>query len=207
MTALVLTIFGFFLGSLPFSVWLGRLVLKKDVRQYGDGNPGAANVGKAGGPVLGIIAVILDGLKGAIPVLIARYTFHVGGPALIPVALAPIAGHAFSPFLGFRGGKAIATTFGVWLGLTTWVGPTVLGGSVLGITAVLASSAWTIILAMFCWLGFMLWRSYGVIFLAIWAGNILILLWKHRDGLGEPVRLRPYLTGSDRGDASDPSES
>jgi glycerol-3-phosphate acyltransferase PlsY len=65
MTALVLTIFGFFLGSLPFSVWLGQWVLKKDVRQYGDGNPGAAN-GKAGGPVLGIIAVILDGLKGAI---------------------------------------------------------------------------------------------------------------------------------------------
>jgi glycerol-3-phosphate acyltransferase PlsY len=207
MTALVLTIFGFFLGSLPFSVWLGQLVLKKDVRQYGDGNPGAANVGKAGGPVLGVIAVILDGLKGAIPVLIARYTFNVGGPALIPVALAPVAGHAFSPFLGFRGGKAIATTFGIWLGLTTWVGPTVLGGSVLAITAVMASSAWTIILAMFFWLGFMLWRSYDVVFLAIWAGNMLILLWKHRNGLGEPVRLRPYLTRSHGEDTSDPSGS
>jgi len=193
MTALLLTIFGFFLGSLPLSVWLGKAVLRKDVREYGDGNPGGANLGKAGGPLLGVLGVVLDGLKGAIPVLIARYTFNIGGPALIPVALAPVAGHAFSPFLGFRGGKAIATTFGIWLGLTTWVGPTVLGLSVLAITAVLDSSAWSIILAMFCWLGFMLWRGYEAVFIAIWAGNILILLWKHRHSLGEPLALRPYL--------------
>jgi hypothetical protein len=64
---------------------------------------------------------------------------------------------------------------------------------VLGITAVLASSAWTIILAMFCWLGFMLSRGYDAVFIAIWAGNILILLWKHRSSLGEPVMLRSYL--------------
>jgi acyl phosphate:glycerol-3-phosphate acyltransferase len=195
MTALMMTIVGFFLGSLPFSVWLGRLVLKEDVRQYGDGNPGAANVGKAGGPLLGIVAVLLDGLKGAIPVLIAVHVFEISGPTLIPVALAPVVGHAFSPFLGFHGGKAIATTFGIWLGLTSWVGPVVLGVSVLALTAVIASSAWTIILAMFCWLGFMLWRSYDPVFIAVWAGNILIILWKHRYSLGESVKLRPYITG------------
>ncbi len=195
MTALLMTLVGFFVGSMPFSVWLGRIVLKKDVRQYGDGNPGAANVGKAGGPVLGIVAVLLDGLKGAIPVLIAVYIFEISGPALIPVALAPVVGHAFSPFLGFHGGKAIATTFGIWLGLTSWVGPVVLGVAVLLITALLTNSAWTIILAMFGWLGFMLWRGYDAVFIAIWAGNILILLWKHRYSLGEPVKLRPYITG------------
>ncbi len=195
MTALLMTVVGFFVGSLPFSVWLGRLFLKEDVRQYGDGNPGAANVGKAGGPVLGIIAVLFDGLKGAIPVLIAVYLFEITGPALIPVALAPVLGHAFSPFLGFYGGKAIATTFGIWLGLTSWVGPVVLGAVVLAITAVITSSAWTFILAMFGWLGFMLWRGYDGVYIAIWAGNILILLWKHRYSLGEPVKLRPYITG------------
>ena len=193
MTALILTVIGFIVGSLPFSVWLGKLVLKEDVRQYGDGNPGAANLGKAGGPVLGIIAVLFDGLKGAIPVLFAIYTFNISGPALIPVALAPVAGHAFSPFLGFHGGKAIATTFGIWLGLTTWIGPVVLGVSVLVITAVITSSAWTIILAMFGWLVFMLWKNYDTVFIAIWAGNILILLWKHRYSLGAPFALRPYI--------------
>jgi glycerol-3-phosphate acyltransferase PlsY len=202
MTVLILTIFGFILGSLPFSVWLGKLVLKKDVRQYGDGNPGAANVGKAGGPALGFIAVLFDGLKGAIPVLLAVYTFDISGPALIPVALAPVAGHAFSPFLGFHGGKAIATTFGIWLGLTTWIGPVVLGASVLALTALITSSAWTIILAMFCWLGFMLWRSYDPVFIAIWAGNILILLWKHRYSLGEPFKLRPYIVNIVHKDAT-----
>jgi len=193
MAALILTIVGFIAGSLPFSVWLGNLVLKQDVRQYGDGNPGGANLGKAGGPLLGIIGVVLDGLKGAIPVLVARYSFGIAGPALIPVALAPVVGHAFSPFLGFHGGKAIATTFGIWLGLTTWIGPTVLGLSVLGITAVITSSAWTVILAMFVWLGVMLYEDYQAVFIAIWAGNILILLWKHRFSLAESFGVRPYL--------------
>jgi glycerol-3-phosphate acyltransferase PlsY len=193
MTALVFTVIGFVAGSLPLSVWLGKLALKTDVRQYGDGNPGAANVGKAGGPLLGIIAAVLDGLKGAIPILIARYTFGVSGAALIPVGLAPVLGHAFSPFLGFHGGKAIAVTFGIWLGLTSWEGPTVLGVSVLVVSAVITSSAWTIILAMFGLGSYMLWRGYEAAFIAIWAGNLLILLWKHRASLGEPVALKPYL--------------
>lgn len=193
ITALIFTVIGFIAGSLPLSVWLGQLALKKDVREYGDGNPGAANVGKAGGPLLGILAAVLDGLKGAIPILIARYTFGVSGAALIPVGLAPVVGHAFSPFLGFHGGKAIAVTFGIWLGLTSWEGPTVLGLGVLAASALITSSAWTILLAMFGWLGYMLWRSYEAAFLAIWAGNQLILLWKHRNDLGDPVGLRPYL--------------
>jgi glycerol-3-phosphate acyltransferase PlsY len=195
MTVLIFTVVGFVVGAMPFSVWLGRLALGKDVRQYGDGNPGAANLGKAGGPLLGTIGVLLDGLKGAIPVLVARLSFGVYGPALIPVALAPVLGHAFSPFLGFRGGKAIATTFGIWLGLTAWEGPTILGLAVLLVTAIITSSAWTITLAMFVWLGYMLWRGFDGALLAVWAGNMLILLWKHRYSLGEAVGLRPYLGG------------
>ncbi|KPK05115.1 MAG: hypothetical protein AMJ56_16395, partial [Anaerolineae bacterium SG8_19] len=58
----------FLCGSLPLSVWLGRLVLGIDIRQFGDGNPGAANVWRAGGAKWGLTAVLLDFLKGAIPV-------------------------------------------------------------------------------------------------------------------------------------------
>ena len=67
MTVLIWTIIGFFFGSLPLSVWLGRLVLKTDIRRYGDGNPGGTNVAR-GQHRLGVLAIALDMLKAAAPV-------------------------------------------------------------------------------------------------------------------------------------------
>ena len=129
--ALIWSCIGFILGSIPFSVWLGRVVLHKDIRAYGDGNPGAANVLRAGGRLVGVVAILLDFAKGAIPVGVAVFVVRMSGWRLVPVALAPVLGHAFSPFLSFRGGKAIATTFGVWTGLTLWLGPTIIGLSLM----------------------------------------------------------------------------
>ena len=117
---------GFLAGAIPFSVLLGKCVLHTDIRAYGDGNPGSANVTRAGGKAVGFAALLLDYLKGAVPVGLAVWGAGLSGWQLTPVALAPVLGHAFSPFLGLRGGKAIATTFGVWTGLTVWQAPTVL---------------------------------------------------------------------------------
>lgn len=114
--ALTMTLIGFLAGSLPLSLWLGRLALGVDIRDYGpDHNPGAGNVWRAGGPALGIVAAVLDIAKAAVPVAVARLSFGVSGWALLPVALAPIVGHDFSPLLGLRGGKGVAATFGAWL--------------------------------------------------------------------------------------------
>lgn len=117
----------FLAGSLPFSFWIGRLAMQEDIRQYGDGNPGAFNVFRAGGKVWGWLAILLDGLKGAVPVGIAHFVYGLDGWVLVLTALAPVLGHAYSPFLGFRGGKALAVTFGSWAGLSLWIGPVVLG--------------------------------------------------------------------------------
>jgi len=115
---LTMTLIGFLAGSLPLSLWLGRLALGVDIRDYGpDRNPGAGNVWRAGGPALGILAAVLDIAKAALPVAAARLVFDISGWALLPVALAPIVGHDFSPLLGFRGGKGVAATFGAWLAL------------------------------------------------------------------------------------------
>jgi glycerol-3-phosphate acyltransferase PlsY len=128
VTALAWTLAGFLLGSIPFSVLLGQLALGRDVRGYGpDGNPGAANAWRAGGLRLGLPVLALDFLKGALPVALARFQSGVDGWALLPVALAPILGHAFSPFLRLQGGKALAVTFGVWTGLRPGEGPLALG--------------------------------------------------------------------------------
>jgi acyl-phosphate glycerol 3-phosphate acyltransferase len=103
------------------------MFLEVDIRQFGDGNPGGTNVWKAGGPRWGITAILLDGLKGLIPVSLALYQGEVSGWWVFPVSLAPIMGHVFSPFLNFRGGKALATTFGVWTALTLYQVPIVFG--------------------------------------------------------------------------------
>jgi len=114
---------GMVLGSLPFSVWIGKIFLRKDIREYGDGSPGATNVARAGSKSLYVMAALLDAFKGTVPVWLAQTISGVAGWELAAVAVAPVMGHAFSPFLKFRGGMGVATTFGVWLGLTGWLGP------------------------------------------------------------------------------------
>jgi glycerol-3-phosphate acyltransferase PlsY len=114
-TLLALCAFG--LGACPFSLWLGRLFLGKDIRDYGDGNPGAANVFRAGGRKLGFLAVFLDVAKGVPFVLMAHAVFGLPAAAVLGIAMSAILGHAFSPILQLKGGKAIAVTFGAILAL------------------------------------------------------------------------------------------
>lgn len=108
-----LIIAAFLLGACPFSVWIGRWFLKKDITKYGDGNPGAANVFRAGSVKLGLLAVLLDILKGIPFVYIAYAVFDLSMGIVIAVGLGAILGHSFSPLLRFRGGKSVSVTFGV----------------------------------------------------------------------------------------------
>jgi glycerol-3-phosphate acyltransferase PlsY len=117
---------GLLLGSLPFSLWIGKIILHKDIRKFGDGAPGATNVARAGSKALYVMAALLDAFKGTVPVWLSQMLSGMVGWELAAVAMAPVVGHAFSPFLGFRGGMGMATTFGVWLGLTGSLGPVVM---------------------------------------------------------------------------------
>ncbi|MFC1713325.1 glycerol-3-phosphate acyltransferase [Candidatus Poribacteria bacterium] len=184
---------GLLLGALPFSLWLGRLILHEDIRQYGDGNPGAFNAWRAGGKLVGLPALLLDYLKGAAPVAMANFVSGVSGWWLVPVALSPVFGHAFSPFLRFRGGKAVAATFGIWTGLTLWEGPTVLG-CLLGVSYSLQKvDGWSVILSMMGLLIYLQLRWSDPSILTIWLGNIIILTWKHRHDLGQRIRFRESI--------------
>jgi glycerol-3-phosphate acyltransferase PlsY len=112
-----LAIASFFLGAIPFSIIIGRWLLKKDITKYGDGNPGAANVFRAGSKKVGLFAVVLDILKGTPFVFLAHYVLELPLLAPVIVAIAAILGHAYSPFLHWHGGKAIAVSFGTMIGL------------------------------------------------------------------------------------------
>jgi glycerol-3-phosphate acyltransferase PlsY len=192
-------------GSLPFSVWIGRLFLGQDIRQRGDANPGATNVLRAGGKGAAALALLLDFAKGALPVLLAHRFWGVTEWWLIVTALAPVAGHAFSPLLGFRGGKAVATTGGIWCGLTAWEGPTLGGLLLLLAYSLLAVDGWAVLIAVAGLVAYLLftppaWNGLGVrpelwVILVVGLGNLLILAWKHRAELARPLRLRrPHRT-------------
>lgn len=183
----------FLCGSLPFSVWIGRLALRTDIRGYGDHNPGAANVLRAGGKQWGVLALFLDALKGAVPVGLAYFWAGLSGWAMVATALAPILGHAFSPFLGFKGGKAVAVTFGVWVGLTIGEVPILLGIALAVWFAVLAVDGWAVILAMLGVFIYLILFQPVPVLLAVWVGNILILAWKHRADLAHYPYLRSWI--------------
>ena len=190
---LIWAFIGFISGAIPFSVLLARRFAQQDIRRVGDGNPGAANAWRAGGWRVGVLALVLDFLKGALPVGLAHFLVGVDGWALVPVGLAPVVGHAFSPFLRGRGGKAIATTFGIWCGLTLYEAPSVLGVCMILSYFAQTVDAWGAVLAMLGLGVYLLARQAGAVLLVIWSGNLAILVWKHRRALREPIRLSPWL--------------
>jgi acyl phosphate:glycerol-3-phosphate acyltransferase len=116
----LLALSAYILGGCPFSVWVGKLVLKTDIRHFGDGNPGSSNVFRAGSKKWGIAALVLDILKGVPFILIGKIIFGISQPILYIIAFCAVLGHAYSPFLGFRGGKALAVFAGTLFGLSQW---------------------------------------------------------------------------------------
>jgi glycerol-3-phosphate acyltransferase PlsY len=113
----LLVVAAFWLGACPFSLWIGKWLLDKDIRNYGDGNPGAVNVFRAGGRKAFVLALILDIGKGVPFVALAHYYFGLPQAMVMAVGLSAILGHAFTPILRFDGGKALAVMGGVLLAL------------------------------------------------------------------------------------------
>ena len=191
MTNLLWIFLAFFCGSLPLSYWVGRIFLKVDIREYGDGNPGATNVWRAGGKWWGLLAILLDGLKGLVPVALANYVAGLTGWVLVVVSLAPLLGHAYTPFLKFQGGKALATTFGVWTGLTLYQAPIVLGISLAFWLWLLRKEGWAILAGMLSLLVYLLVFQRDALLLAVWTGNLVILMWKYRDQFYRSQMFQP----------------
>lgn len=98
----------------------------------------------------GLLSIMLDFLKGAVPVSLAYSRGGLRGEEIIFTAILPVVGHAFSPFLKFKGGKAIATTFGIWSALTTWTVPVVFGAALTICVLFSVESVLAVIIGMIC---------------------------------------------------------
>ena len=119
ITSLWAALLGYAFGSIPFGLILARLAGKGDIRKQGSGNIGATNVLRTGSKGLAAAVLLLDLAKGLVPVVIARelFWFDMGWTALFAVL-----GHCFPVWLGFKGGKGVATNAGVCFGLAWQLG-------------------------------------------------------------------------------------
>jgi glycerol-3-phosphate acyltransferase PlsY len=173
----------FFAGAIPFGVLVSRAFYGTDLRRSGSGNIGAANALRTLGKRGAIAVLALDALKGFAPVLVAA---ALGGPvAATFAALGAVVGHCWSPFLGFKGGKGVATLLGAVVALW-W--PSGIAFAIVWLAAVLAcgyASVGSMLAALA--MAPVLWFGLGPLGLAYGLAGALVIVVRHHENLG---RLR-----------------
>jgi len=118
MTIILLIVAAYLIGAIPTGIILTKLAGGEDIRKAGSGNIGATNVYRVAGRTLGVLTLIGDCFKGLLPVLVATEAFALTGTPLALVALAAFIGHCYPVYLGFKGGKGVATALGIFLVLS-----------------------------------------------------------------------------------------
>lgn len=176
-----LLILAYLIGSFPTGVIVGKVFFHKDIRKYGSGNIGTTNTFRVLGPVAGIIVFLIDFFKGTLATCLP-VIFHLGPHYLcLAFGLAAILGHAFSIFLKFKGGKAVATTAGFLLGYNVhfFLICAVIFFPVLFITSMVSLTSLISIILIFIASFF-----FHDLALTILSGLLVILIyWSHRSNI------------------------
>ena len=192
---------GFLIGSIPFGYLVGRWFYRTDIRTQGSGNIGAMNALRTLGKGGAVAVLLLDALKGFAPVFGFRLYAHWMDPDIKSLILALIAagavlGHCYSPWLKFKGGKGVATSFGAIFGLCWPAGLVAVAGWLAGATVTRYSSVGSMLGSLLA--PFALWSFTGSIAeTAYGAFAALLILFKHRDNVARirsgtegPIRLK-----------------
>ena len=174
---------GYGLGSVPFGLLIARAMGLGNLRQIGSGNIGATNVLRTGNKGAAALTLLLDGAKGAAAVLLARA--FAAPDAQQVAALAAFLGHCYPVWLGFRGGKGVATFIGVWLALAWPVGLAVCASWAVAVAVTRISSMGALVGAALSTL-WAVFLGYGEN-LVLGAVLTLLIFWRHRANI---ARLR-----------------
>ena len=181
LTPFAAVVVAYLIGSLSFAVIVSRLMGLNDPRSYGSGNPGATNVLRSGNKTAAVLTLLLDALKGAVPVLLVGQfgaPFGLTEGTIAAVGLAAFVGHLWPVFFGFKGGKGVATAAGVLLALNPWLGLATLATWVIIAAFFRYSSLASIVSALFApFYQLLIWGG-GPIALSV-AMMSLLLLWRH----------------------------
>jgi glycerol-3-phosphate acyltransferase PlsY len=181
----------FLIGSIPFGYVIGLLFYRTDIRTQGSGNIGAMNALRTLGKGGAVAVLLLDALKGFVPVAVAMHLYDGAHVLFAEVALGAVIGHCYSPWLRFRGGKGVATSFGAIFALSWKAGLVAVGGWIAGAALTQYSSVGSMFgsaLAPFAlWFFTGAWPEveYGAI-------AALLIIFKHRDNI---VRIRAGTEG------------
>ncbi|MFA7388356.1 MAG: glycerol-3-phosphate 1-O-acyltransferase PlsY [Thiohalobacteraceae bacterium] len=181
LTAALVVLTAYLLGSIASAVVVGRLLGTADPRSQGSGNPGATNMLRIGGKKAGALTLVGDMLKGLIAVSIARIAD--AGPEVEALAAgAAFLGHLFPVFFGFRGGKGVATALGALLGLH-WI-----AGLLVVVTWIAAAwlfrfSSLAALIAAAAAPFYMLWLRPEPAIVAVSGVMTLLLYWRHRGNI------------------------
>ncbi len=209
---LVVALAGYLLGSIPFGYILVRFVRQEDIRAVGSGNIGATNVLRSGSKGLGALTLLLDIAKGVAAVFAGSWivNHYAPGSSLPPHDAAALAGlfallgHVFPIWLGFKGGKGVATGFGVFVALVPWAA--LMCVAVFAVVfqlsrfVSLASILGSVALPIFALL---LYRGgHSTLFLAVLFLIPLIIIVKHHQNIGRLISGTEYRFGKSKEDAA-----
>ncbi len=181
------TLLAYLIGSLSFAVIVSRAMGLSDPRGYGSGNPGATNVLRSGNKAAAVLTLVLDALKGYVPVLLVvlygqRWGLGEGTQGL--VGLAAFVGHLWPLFFRFQGGKGVATAAGVLLALNPWLGLATLATWLIVAFFFRYSSLASLVAAVFAPFYQMLFWDFGPMVPSMIAMSLL-LVWRHSVNIGK----------------------
>ncbi len=206
IVALALVLASYLIGSVSFAVLVSRGMGLKDPRSFGSKNPGATNVLRSGNKTAAVLTLIGDAAKGAVAVLGTAWIAQRLGLSSAVVAASAVAvflGHVFPIFLGFKGGKGVATALGVLLALSPWLGLATMATWVIVAYAIRYSSLAAIVSAVFAPLYYLLgagvvWPMDKAYAFAIVIISVL-LLYRHQANISRLLRGKESRIGSKKG--------
>ncbi len=198
-------VLAYLLGSLSFAVIVSRCMGLKDPRSYGSNNPGATNVLRSGNKLAAVATLLLDGLKGWLPVVLVKWfgnDYGLGDGTLAAVGLAAFIGHLYPVFFQFKGGKGVATAAGVLLGVDGLLGAATLATWIIIAFFSRYSSLAALVAAVFAPLYYLLgdraaWYVDKSILLAIFVISAL-LVYRHRDNITKLLKGTESRLGSSK---------
>ena len=185
-------VLAYLVGSLSFAIIVSRLMGLKDPRSYGSNNPGATNVLRSGSKTAAIATLLLDGLKGWLPVVLVKWfgkDYGLGDGTVAAVAFAAFLGHLYPVFFKFQGGKGVATAAGALLGIEWLLGLATLVTWLIIAYFTRYSSLASIVSAAFAPLFYMFgdrvgWYSERSVLLTIFMIGLL-LVFRHRENINK----------------------
>lgn len=199
----VATLLAYLIGSLSFAVVVSRVMGLQDPRTYGSKNPGATNVLRSGSKKAAVFTLLLDAVKGWLPVVAVKWwgeAWGLGDGTVALVGLAAFIGHLWPIFFRFEGGKGVATAAGVIVGFEPWLGLAALATWAIIAYAFRYSSLASIVTALFAPVFYLFgndvaWRAPGSQALAL-AVMALLLVWRHAENINRLVAGKESKLGA-----------